>query len=108
MVQRRVRRSVCAVCAALVWFALAAGCGGEPQGGTQTGDEGDVAKPGAACLPLCGATQTCCDKQCVDLTRDPKNCGRCGNACGAQQLCCAPSTGPACSASTAQGSCPTP
>jgi hypothetical protein len=29
----------------------------------------------------------CCSGQCVDVTRDPRNCGRCGNVCSATQFC---------------------
>jgi len=105
---RRIRRSFCAACALFALFAFGPGCSAEPQTGTQTGDEGDVAKPGASCSPTCGATQTCCSKQCVDLQSDPKNCGRCGNVCSASERCCRASSGAACTASTAQTSCVAP
>jgi len=95
---------------AFVLGALAAGCGDSsgspPQTGTQTGDEGDVPTPGAGCTPPCGANETCCSKQCVDVRTDSHNCGKCGNACGSGELCCSASTGASCSVSASGGVCP--
>jgi hypothetical protein len=51
----------------------------------------------SACVPGCtddsrctggpdggAGTQKCCDGQCIDVGRDPQNCGACGMACGVQ------------------------
>jgi hypothetical protein len=35
----------------------------------------------------CPSGITRCGKQCRDLGRDPRNCGRCGNACGPNTIC---------------------
>ncbi len=60
-----------------------------------------------ACTPpcsatnLCGAGLACCSGRCLDVTRDPRNCGACGNACSASQLC----TGTACASATLDNLC---
>src|SRR5450432_2986653 len=85
-------RSVAALLARAVLCALlVSSCGGGgssgPSAGTQTGDEGDVAKPGATCRASCSATQRCCGNACVDSNSDPKNCGQCGAICAADTYC---------------------
>jgi hypothetical protein len=40
----------------------------------------------------CAAPWTCCSGICVDLSKDPRHCGACGQACSAAQFC----TGMAC------------
>ena len=32
--------------------------------------------------------KNCCKGACRDLTTDPQNCGKCGNACGSSEACC--------------------
>jgi hypothetical protein len=35
----------------------------------------------------CSAALACCNGYCVDTTRDPLNCGTCGNSCNTDQFC---------------------
>jgi hypothetical protein len=35
----------------------------------------------------CTGSMVCCSRRCVDVARDPRNCGSCGNACSAAQFC---------------------
>jgi hypothetical protein len=42
--------------------------------------------PGCNCSSDCGS-KACCGTRCVDLVRDPLNCGACGYECGAAQQC---------------------
>jgi hypothetical protein len=42
----------------------------------------------------CRGGATCCSGNCVDTTRDPANCGQCGNDCGNSSFC----TGTTCEA----------
>jgi hypothetical protein len=51
------------------------------------GDASDGAIPGP-----CPDAMTCCSGWCTDTTKDPQNCGSCGNACTLSQFC----TGTAC------------
>jgi hypothetical protein len=52
-------------------------------GGTDTGVDS-----GPECTTTCPRSdQTCCSGKCVDLKRDPKNCGACGTACNDTQFC---------------------
>jgi hypothetical protein len=44
---------------------------------------------GVCKLAACNSGYSDCQGACVDLSKDPKNCGKCGNACGAGELCCA-------------------
>lgn len=36
----------------------------------------------------CSDAQTCCQGACLDLARDPSNCGACGVACPGAEACC--------------------
>jgi hypothetical protein len=49
-------------------------------GGTGSGS---TAHSAGVCQPAtgCGGSTTLCGTDCVDLTTDPANCGRCGNPC---------------------------
>lgn len=40
-----------------------------------------------ACSVSCALNQTCCDRLCVDLTLNQRNCGGCGQACGWGLIC---------------------
>jgi hypothetical protein len=35
----------------------------------------------------CKGTTTCCGGMCTDVSKDPRNCGSCGNACSTGQFC---------------------
>ncbi len=37
--------------------------------------------------PMCSEGLSACDDECLDLTRDPDNCGECGNSCGTASAC---------------------
>jgi hypothetical protein len=44
-----------------------------------------------ACDPPCGAGLTCCNRACVNLRTDTRNCGACGRSCTpVLEACCAP------------------
>ena len=43
-----------------------------------------------ACVSTCPPGQTLCGNTCVDTTRDPANCGACGNVCTTQACCPGP------------------
>jgi hypothetical protein len=58
-------------------------------GGVCEADDG-----GFQCAPLCTAPLVDCSGQCVNTTRDPRNCGQCGKVCPSQY----------CFQSTCQGS----
>ncbi len=47
----------------------------------------DAAADTATGCSGCGANQTCCNNQCVDVTSNEAHCGTCGNACGTGQTC---------------------
>lgn len=55
-----------------------------------------LALPGCICAP----GKVTCDRSCVDVETDAKNCGACGEACAASQICvageCVGSGGPPC------------
>ena len=68
-----IRRASFASLAVLFGVALAAGCGQ------------DAALVGGECAT--GYTE--CDLRCVDLSRDPANCGACGHACDPGVACVA-------------------
>jgi hypothetical protein len=59
-----------------------AGDAGAPDGGTVADSGSDGAPTGS-----CPGTLTCCGGWCTDLTKDPQNCGSCGNACMSAQFC---------------------
>jgi hypothetical protein len=70
--------------------AVTTACGGDdfdanptPGAGGQSGSGGSSGS--SACSPECGATQECCNEQCVDTTIDANHCGSCGNACTRQR-----------------------
>lgn len=75
--------------------------------GGASGASGSAGSPPVACSPensTCSITGTCCGGKCVDVSRDVRNCGSCGNACGAQDFCAsAPSV--ACAAAAIQNLC---
>jgi len=52
----------------------------------------------------CAAPWTCCGGICVDTSKDPRNCGACGQACSATQFC----TGTACSETVFANVCGNP
>jgi hypothetical protein len=73
--------------------------GGTVDGAMEAGlDAGlDATPPGPPCdaQAACNSdasTVMCCGGYCIDTSKDPANCGQCGNACTAQQFC----TGTAC------------
>jgi hypothetical protein len=50
----------------------------------------------------CASPETCCDNTfCTDVTKDPQNCGSCGNACTASQFC----SGVSCNAALVMNLC---
>jgi hypothetical protein len=66
------------------------------------GDAGAVADASDAAMPgPCPDAMTCCSGWCTDTTRDPQNCGSCGNACMSSQFC----TGTACDDAVLQNVC---
>jgi hypothetical protein len=40
------------------------------------------------CKNRCDSTQTCCDGECVRLSSDNSNCGKCGHMCVSPSKCC--------------------
>jgi len=75
-----------------------------------TGDAADAADALEAGPPCdtdanpCSGQLTCCSGSCVDLTRDPRNCGACGADCTADQFC----TGTQCVAAIFANICDNP
>jgi hypothetical protein len=73
----------------------------------------EMSPPRTACTPSAdpdagdgGGTcpqegQVCCDGFCTDPSKDPNNCGSCGNACGAAEFC----TGTQCMAAIVANVC---
>jgi len=59
---------------------------------------------GARGGPSCSPNETCCAGWCTDTSKDPSNCGRCGNACSATQFC----TGVACDDAVLKNLCVNP
>jgi hypothetical protein len=86
------------------------GSGGTPSGTSAPGaadSGGPIPVPsGPPCSPqgTCAGTLTCCGGQCVDTTKDPRNCGQCGSACDAGQFC----TGVSCEDATLANVCANP
>jgi hypothetical protein len=83
--------------------------GGATGGAGSTGGTGgsgstmgvvDAGIPCSASIPCPGAL-TCCSQTCADVSRDPHDCGQCGQACSATQFC----TGTACSTVSFQHLC---
>jgi len=66
-------------------------------GGTSSGGTSGGTKDGG-CEPACDGKTSCCDGNCVDLTRDTTNCGMCGMPCASGDYCanstCTPATCP--------------
>ncbi len=52
----------------------------------------------------CSGGLSCCSNLCVDVHKDPKNCGQCGNACTTVQFC----DGKACTGSVLKNVCANP
>jgi hypothetical protein len=79
--------------------------GGEAGDAAEATDAGDAAPVGDASdagMPgPCPDAMTCCGGWCTDTTRDPQNCGSCGNACTSSQFC----TGTACDDAVLQNVC---
>jgi hypothetical protein len=48
---------------------------------------GRCVAPGCGAGPACASGQTCCNNTCVDVTSDPRNCGRCGALCRPGTMC---------------------
>ncbi|MDP9000466.1 MAG: hypothetical protein M3O46_10190 [Myxococcota bacterium] len=63
-------------------------------------DGGDAGDAGSACPGML----TCCNGWCADTSKDPKNCGACGNPCTATQFC----TGLACDDAILKNICANP
>jgi hypothetical protein len=82
--------------------------GGSPTGGDGGASAADAAPPLVPCTAndQCGdaATAACCAGYCTDTSRDPKNCGTCGNACSSSQFC----TGTACDDAVLANVCANP
>ena len=65
----------CQTCIRETCETLGLGCGSWSDGCGGTVDCG------------CGAGQTCCGIECVNLSTDTDNCGECGTSCGANESC---------------------
>lgn len=66
---------------------LASSLGGSVNSGAGVSGAGGAA---VVCTPegsACSATGTCCGGECVDTSRNIRNCGACGVACGAANFC---------------------
>jgi Stigma-specific protein, Stig1 len=118
--------TACAGMAVLGCFSLLAHCssssgGGDPPPGSvvqsadgglgKDVDLGDASQVVVNAPPKCEAngtcsdmTLTCCNGSCVDITKDPNNCGQCGTACTADQFC----TGKACDDAVISNVCANP
>jgi hypothetical protein len=87
--------------------ADAAGADGATDGGdagdaAATTDGGEAGPTSDAAPPApCPDAMTCCGGWCTDTTKDPQNCGSCGNACTASQFC----TGVTCDDAVLQNVC---
>lgn len=57
--------------------------GGSGSSASNSGD-GNTA---TSTSPSCPGTASACDGACVDVQRDPENCGACGNQCSSDQVC---------------------
>jgi hypothetical protein len=47
----------------------------------------DASANPCVCDPPCQAGFTCCNRQCVNLREDTRNCGTCGHSCGGAPWC---------------------
>ena len=66
----------------LILSLTVAGCGASDRSGEKSsGDGGTCTSNGAAC------TLTCCGSACIDVGRDPRNCGACGTVCPDGDIC---------------------
>jgi uncharacterized lipoprotein NlpE involved in copper resistance len=81
--------------------------GGSHKDGTADAAPSDAGPPAMACDASSQCTQmgatTCCSGACVDLSRDPRNCGSCGTACSSSQFC----TGTSCTGTAFSNICST-
>ena len=48
----------------------------------------------SACDKVCGPTASCCGNECVDRSRDPRNCGNCAVSCPDGHVCLSGVCGP--------------
>jgi Stigma-specific protein, Stig1 len=118
----------CTACAgvAVLGFTMLASCSGSSGGGdppAMTVDSADAgigkdvdvgnATDGATQMqaPKCEAngscsdsSLTCCNGFCIDTTKDPNNCGKCGTSCTADQFC----TGKSCEDAVISNVCENP
>ncbi len=69
--------------------AIAGADGGIGDGGDTFGDGGPFGDGGAIDGGAPRRALSCCAHQCVDLTADASNCGKCGGACPNGNTCCA-------------------
>ena len=65
-----------------------------------TGPSGKSDGAGKDAPTTCGAGTTTCAGGCVDLGKDPGNCGACGKACAASEVCSSGLCAPVCGGGT--------
>jgi hypothetical protein len=81
------------------------GDAGDAAAATDGGDAGATSDAGEASAPEpCPGALTCCGGWCTDTTKDPQNCGSCGNACMRTQFC----TGVSCDNAALENVCASP
>jgi hypothetical protein len=76
--------------------------------GTHSGANASTTMDGMPCAAsandagaVCPGTLSCCGGYCTDTSKDPRNCGSCGNACAPAQFC----TGTACTDAVLKNLC---
>jgi hypothetical protein len=76
----------------VVGLVLNLGCSSNTDDETATGtdEQGSSSTEGADGTDgnTCEEGRTLCDGECVDLDRDTRNCGECGQSCGTGYVCC--------------------